>query len=391
MHICVYIKSMHLQNTNNTNNTNNANKNINTIYYTIYIAMTIKHLVLCGGGPSIFRTIGALYHLEDQQFWNIANIETIYATSAGALFGAMLCLKFDHDTITNYLINRPWHEAYPIKMSQIMEFYSKKGIYDHKFAEIIFKPLLRAKGLPLTITLKEFFEFSNIEFHVYSLEINQFKTVDISYKSHPDLPLLDSIVMTCAIPMLFTPFCKNNECYIDGGIFKNYPLNHCIDDGHLPDEILGTRFNYVRVDPCIKRPPNPSPSSNLETDDTGSSKISFEKKEENDGCPSENVNPRCKSIITDESNIMDFLINIFGKFIHHAGTELQQNSIPYEIICDTMHVEYHTLKQAAYSQSYRKDMMDCGLEHAKQFLAKHGKDAIKEETPEISDIAKDIE
>lgn len=345
--------------------------------------MTIKHLVLCGGGPSIFRTIGALYHLEDQQFWNIDNIQTIYATSAGALFGAMLCLKFDHDTITNYLINRPWHEAYPIKMSQIMEFYSKKGIYDHKFAEIIFKPLLRAKGLPLTITLKELFEYSHIELHLYSLELNQFKTVDISYKTHPDLPLLDSVVMTCAIPMLFTPLCKNNECYVDGGIVTNYPLDHCINDGHAVDEILGARFNYVSVDPCIKRLSNHSSSNhcpaNLEPDDTGSSRILVEKKEENPGLPSENDGTTPKSIITNKSTIMDFLINIIGKLIHQAGTEFKQNIIPYEIACDTMQMEFHTFKQSIYSQSYRKDMVDCGVEHAKQFLAKHCKDALKEE------------
>ncbi len=365
--------------------------------------MTIKHIVLCGGGPSIFRTVGALYHLEDQHFWNIANIQTIYATSAGALFGAMLCLKFDHDTITNYLINRPWHESYPIKMSQIMEFYSKKGIYDHKFAEIIFKPLLRAKSLPLTITLKELYEYSHIEFHLYSLELNKFKTVDISYKTHPDLPLLDGIVMTCAVPMLFTPLCKNNECYVDGGIVTNYPLGHCIDDGHLPDEILGARFNYVSVDPCIKRlssnspsnhgPSNHSPSNhgpvNLEPDDIGSSRILLEKKEESSGLASEHEVEHRKSIITDKSTIMDFLINIIGKLIHQAGTEFKQNDIPYEILCDTIQMEFHTFKQSVYSQSYRKDMMDCGVEHAKQFLVKHGKDAIKEET--VMDIAKEKE
>lgn len=371
-------------------NTNNANKNINSIYYTIYIAMTIKHIVLCGGGPSIFRTVGALYHLEDQQFWNISNIQTIYATSAGALFGAMLCLKFDHETITNYIVNRPWHEAYPIKMSQIMDFYSKKGIYDHKFAEVIFKPLLRAKGLPLTITLKEFFEYSHIEFHLYSLELNQFKTIDISYKTHPDLPLLDSIVMTCAIPMLFTPLCKNNECYVDGGIVANYPLNHCIDDGHAIDEILGARFNYDTADPCIKRPSNDS-SVNLEPDVSGSSRILLEKKEENSEPSSENDGTGHKTIITQESTIMDFLINIIGKIIKQVGTELKQNHIPYEIVCDTMQMEFHAFKQSIYSQSYRKDMVDYGVEHAKQFLAKHGKDAIKEEHGRNIDIAKDEE
>ena len=36
-------------------------------------------------------------------------------------------------------------------------------------------------------------------------------------------------------------------------------------------------------------------------------------------------------------------------------------------------------------------MVDCGVEHAKQFLAKHGKDAIKEEHDREIDIAKDEE
>ena len=142
--------------------------------------MTIKHLILCGGGPSVFRTIGALHYLEDKLFWNINDIETIYATSAGAIFGAMLCLKFDHETIEKYLIDRPWKEAFPIKMSQIMDIYSKKGLYDHNVAEIIFKPLLNAKDLPLTVTLAELHNYSKIELHMYSLEINEFKTVDIS-------------------------------------------------------------------------------------------------------------------------------------------------------------------------------------------------------------------
>lgn len=369
---------------------------------TVYIEMTIKHLVLCGGGPSIFRTIGALYHLEDNNFWNIANIQSIYGTSAGAMFGAMLCLKFDHDTITNYLVNRPWHEAYPIKISQIMEIYSKKGIYDHKFAEIIFKPLLRAKSLPLTITLKELFAFSNIELHLYSLEINQFKTVDISYKTHPDLPLLDSIVMTCAIPTIFAPLCKNNECYVDGGIVINYPLNKCIDDGHSPDEILGVRFNYLSIDPCIKRTmikdPANHPSTNIEPNDKDCKGILLEKKEENysginpDHTVENEASPQVdKSIITQGSNIMDFLINIFGKLIRQAGTELKQNIIPYEILCDTTYMEFHSFKQSIYSQTYRKEMIDCGAENATHFLAKHSKELMEKDNDDNAnvDIAKE--
>jgi hypothetical protein len=56
-----------------------------------------------------------------------------------------------------------------------------------------------------------------------------------------------------------------------------------------------------------------------------------------------------------------------------------------------MYTEFSAFKQAIFSQPYRKDMVDCGIEHAKQFLEKHDKDAIKEETPGSTEIAKDKE
>jgi hypothetical protein len=40
---------------------------------------------------------------------------------------------------------------------------------------------------------------------------------------------------------MFSPLLKDNKCYCDGGIIKNYPLEKCINSGVNPDEILGLR------------------------------------------------------------------------------------------------------------------------------------------------------
>jgi predicted acylesterase/phospholipase RssA len=58
--------------------------------------MTIKHLVICGGGPSIFQSLGAIQRLEQQKFIEMPNIQTIYGTSAGAILGVLLCLFFEN-------------------------------------------------------------------------------------------------------------------------------------------------------------------------------------------------------------------------------------------------------------------------------------------------------
>lgn len=47
--------------------------------------MTIKHIVINGGGPNMWYMYGALKHLHDEKVWQLENIENIYATSAGAL------------------------------------------------------------------------------------------------------------------------------------------------------------------------------------------------------------------------------------------------------------------------------------------------------------------
>ena len=132
--------------------------------------MTIKHLVISGGGPSMMQYLSAIQNLNKNNIIDISKIESIYGTSAGAIVGLLLCLKFeDWDTINDYIIQRPWQELFHMKINYIFDAYKKRGIYDRKIVEKIFKPLLAAKDIPLNITLQEFYEYqsqSNLEYYM---------------------------------------------------------------------------------------------------------------------------------------------------------------------------------------------------------------------------------
>jgi predicted acylesterase/phospholipase RssA len=78
--------------------------------------MTIKHLVISGGGPIMVQILGAIQHLEQHNFVDMKNIESIYGTSAGAIVGILICLKYDWETINDYIIKRPWQDVFPIKV-----------------------------------------------------------------------------------------------------------------------------------------------------------------------------------------------------------------------------------------------------------------------------------
>jgi beta-glucosidase len=72
--------------------------------------MTIKHLILAGGGPIGFVEYGALKYLTTTNIINYNNIESIYAVSIGAFIGFIYILNLDWLWIDDFLIKRPWNK-----------------------------------------------------------------------------------------------------------------------------------------------------------------------------------------------------------------------------------------------------------------------------------------
>lgn len=284
--------------------------------------MTIKHLVISGGGPIMVQILSAIQELEKNAFLNINNIESIYGTSAGAIIGVMLALKFDWETINDYIIKRPWHDVFPIKVQNILDAYTKKGIFDIKTIEKCFKPLFDAKDISLDINLKDFYELTKIDLHIFTFEINEYKIYDISHISHPELSVMKAIQMTCSIPILLVPVCIDDKCFMDGGVACNYPLNFCIESGKNENEILGFKNKYSED----------------------------------------------KSIINEESTLLDYLLNFLFKAIFSVNTNYIQPSIKNEVICDASYLSLEVFKSALSSIEVRKDLFEKGKQTAINFM-----------------------
>ena len=213
----------------------------------------IKHIVLAGGGYVGFSYLGILAELHKKKFYNINDIKTIYGTSIGSLIGAIMCLKIDWDEILEYVIDRPWEKTISFQIENIFSLFSKNGMYDiQPFKECMSK-LLLSKDLPLTITLKELFDYSQIELHIFVTPIattgeRSISCTNMSYKTHPDAMLIETIYKSCTLPFIFQPITESGTYYIDGGIINNYPVKSCIEDGAQEDEILGLHIENIRTD-----------------------------------------------------------------------------------------------------------------------------------------------
>lgn len=291
--------------------------------------MTIKHLVIGGGGPFGLCALGSLKYLHDKEFWNIKNIESIYATSIGALVAVYLSLKYDYEYIVEYLVKRPWEKIFEeIGIQNILELYNNKGLIN--VYSIYFKKysiLFEAKGISPNVTMKEFYDYSGIEFNFITCDANHFTRNIISHKTHPDIELITALCMTSAFPVIFTPVIIDDKCYIDGGIFSNYAVNICLQEtGCKHEEILGVK-KYQ--------------STNI-----------------NDG------------LITNESNILDFLEKVTLNIFNRINDELLLETIPYEVVCNmNVFTTYDSWTQVPFSSEHRNNLILYGIKIAEEIHA----------------------
>ena len=61
--------------------------------------MTIKHLVLSGGGAAGFTVYGALKYLNKKNFFNLSDIKSIYPSSAGSIIAGLVMLSENWDML----------------------------------------------------------------------------------------------------------------------------------------------------------------------------------------------------------------------------------------------------------------------------------------------------
>lgn len=210
--------------------------------------MSIKHIVLSGGSYKGLYTLGALHQLSQKKFYNMDNIESIYATSMGSILGAILQLNIDWDDVLEYVIKRPWHKTFKPSEDAIFEFMSMKGFLNIDILVSILEKLFIVKELSLkTLTLKEFYEFSHVEFHIFTVTLNTFTIEEFTYLTHPNLKLIEAIYMSCSIPFVFQPQYYDNSYRIDGGVLCNLPLQQCLDKYPNKEEVMALHIKSEKV------------------------------------------------------------------------------------------------------------------------------------------------
>ena len=90
------------------------------------------------------------------------------------------------------------------------------------------------------------FNYSNIDLHIYTLELNKFQVEDMSHETHPNLSLVTAIYRSMTLPIIFIPECIDDKCYIDGGVISGA----LILNGVLDFAVMSFRNGEILVFSC---------------------------------------------------------------------------------------------------------------------------------------------
>lgn len=156
-------------------------------------------LALSGGGAKGFAHLGVLEALREYGIQ--PNI--IAGTSAGALAGVLYADGYSPKEIVGLFHGKEFRDFAAFSIPQAGIFKSQKF---HSFL----KKHLKAKT----------FEELKIPMKVVATDIEHGEAV--IFESGPIIPV---IVASCTYPIVFTPIEINGIHYVDGGLFKNFPVS----------------------------------------------------------------------------------------------------------------------------------------------------------------------
>lgn len=185
----------------------------------------ITNLVLSGGAIKGFSFIGALQFLEDHNL--LAPIRNVISTSAGTIAAFMVCLGMNVRECRESLhaIIQAYNKK-EIDIDNLINIYDSLGIDNGSFIWDQLSKMLYSKRKVHDITFRELAQSRGKNLVICASNITNPCTEYFSVDTTPDLSILTAIRASISIPIIMSPIVINDQYYVDGGVFNNFPIEY---------------------------------------------------------------------------------------------------------------------------------------------------------------------
>ena len=177
-------------------------------------------IVLSAGGLKGFYELGVLQYYHVQGYLNQAKV--FAGTSIGSFLAALYSSGFDPLDILKIFLEIKVILPEDADWGNITRDY---GIYStnrlKKWMEYIFR-----EKFGYVPTLLELFQKTNKHLILCAYNVTKTRIEYFTWKTEPDMTIVDAIIASCTIPLMFKPFHYKGSLYVDGARGEVCPLEY---------------------------------------------------------------------------------------------------------------------------------------------------------------------
>ena len=180
----------------------------------------MQNLVLSGGGINGIMELGSLKALESLNL--LENIKNYCGSSIGSIICFLLVLNYSP---TDIFLTLKKIDFADLVEENILNFLDTYSLCNLNKIEIVLSMLLELKYNVKKISYLELYNKTKKKLNIVSICLSKQELTTFNYINTPDVDIIDSIVASCSIPLVFPSKNINNNDYFDAFMINNFPIN----------------------------------------------------------------------------------------------------------------------------------------------------------------------
>jgi NTE family protein len=177
-------------------------------------------LVCSGGGIKGIAILGVIKYMETNNI--LKNINTYVGTSISSIILFCINIGYTSDELFELVTNIELSDYFNIS---IVNFTSTYGMDDCSRILKLIKVVIKQQNISINLTFKELYEQSKKKLIINASCISTKTPEYFSYINNPNMKIIDAIMASICIPIMFNPVIINNQYYIDGALLDPFPIN----------------------------------------------------------------------------------------------------------------------------------------------------------------------
>jgi len=189
----------------------------------------MRYLVIGPASMGVFSQVGILEKLSDR----IADVEEISGSSAGAIIGFMLALGMSSNEIAT--------TAFDLDMSNFTVPQFPLGTFFKRYGFVNTAPI--RDQFAKIVGCDPTFAQLDKKLYVAAFCLNDAQTVYFSRDTHPDMKVIDAVIMSMSIPVVFATSVYDGKTYVDGSTTEFHPVAPFYDKRPTDVAIIGVKMS----------------------------------------------------------------------------------------------------------------------------------------------------